>query len=394
MTAESTLVVRSPADLIAAVPYLLGFHPVDSVTVVAVRDNQVVFAARHDLPEPGVAQDAAESEARHVAMVVARQGVQGATVIGHGPAARVTPAVLSLGDALDRLGIPVLDVLRVTDGRYWSYLCDDPSCCPPEGLPCDPDRTAVAAAATYAGQVALPNRESLAAQLAPVQGMERESMRAATRVAAQRLTDLLDAVIDGPADRPPVGRPRVDIAVAGFGLTETGPGVGGAGADGAPEGGAPVDVVALGRELRRAGRIAVRAAVRRYRDGGRLSDTEAAWLGVLLGHLPVRDFAWERIGNEQWHVALWTDVLRRVEPEHVPAPACLLAFAAWRAGHGALACLAVDRARTQDPEYSMAVLLDDVLRYALPPSTVDDWPAGQVTKGRRAGGRRSRRTGR
>jgi hypothetical protein len=156
---------------------------------------------------------------------------------------------------------------------------------------------------------------------------------------------------------------------------------------------APVDVVAFGRELRRAGRTAVRSAARRYRDGGRLSDTEAAWLGVLLGHLPVRDFAWERIGNEQWHVALWTDVLRRVEPEHVPAPACLLAFAAWRAGHGALACVAVDRARTRDPEYPMAVLLDDVLRYALPPSTVDDWPAGQVTKGRRAGGRRRRRTG-
>jgi hypothetical protein len=431
MTAETTLTVRSPADLIAAVPYLLGFHPVDSLTVVAVRDNQVIFAARHDLPEPGIGEDAADSEARHVAMVVARQDVQGATVIGHGPAARVTPAALRLGDALDRLGIPVLDVLRVTDGRYWSYLCEEPSCCPPEGLPCDSDSTAVAAAATYAGQVALPDRESLAAQLAPVQGAERESMRAATHAAEQRLARLLDAVIDGsarptrpvptrpvpdqpvsggpvpdggvdrpgadgPVDRPAVGRARVDIAVSGFGLTEPGPGAGVAAADGGsrPDGGvAPVDVVAFGRELRRAGRTAVRSAARRYRDGGRLSDTEAAWLGVLLGHLPVRDFAWERIGNEQWHVALWTDVLRRVEPEHVPAPACLLAFAAWRAGHGALACVAVDRARTRDPEYPMAVLLDDVLRYALPPSTVDDWPAGQVTKGRRAGGRRRRRTG-
>ena len=37
-------------------------------------------------------------------------------------------------------------------------------------------------------------------------------------------------------------------------------------------------------------------------------------------------------------------MLRRVEPAYVPAPACLLAFAAWRAGQGALARVAVDRA--------------------------------------------------
>jgi hypothetical protein len=109
---------------------------------------------------------------------------------------------------------------------------------------------------------------------------------------------------------------------------------------------------------------------------------------VLLGHLSVRDYAWERIGAEEWQVALWTDVLRRVEAVHVPPVACLLAFAAWRSGQGALAAVAVDRARSQDPGYSMAALLDDVLRYALPPSTVDDWPAGP--RSRRAAGGPSR----
>jgi hypothetical protein len=364
MTADATLTVRSPADLIAAVPYLLGFHPTDSLTVVAVRDHKVIFAARHDLPDPGLPADLADSEARHVAHLVARQNVDAATVIGHGAPERVTPVVLRVGAALQRIGVAVLDVLRVTDDRFWSYLCEDPSCCPPGGLPCDSASSVVAAAATYAGQVALPDRESLAAQLAPVTGADRDAMRVATDAAEQRLADLRPgpdpaSPLDLGADAAAVGEP------------------------------ASLDVVEFGRTVRRAGRAAVRSAYRRYRAGGRLTDDEVAWLGVLLGHLPVRDYAWERIGDEDWQVDLWSDALRRVQPAQVPAVACLLAFAAWRSGYGALAAVAVDRARTEDRDYSMAVLLDEVLRYALPPSSVDDWPT-PLRSPRRPGRTRSR----
>nr|WP_305070542.1 DUF4192 family protein [Micromonospora sp. 4G55] len=52
-TDRPRLTVRSPADLLAAVPYLLGFHPADSVVVVAMRAQRVVFAARADLPDRG-----------------------------------------------------------------------------------------------------------------------------------------------------------------------------------------------------------------------------------------------------------------------------------------------------------------------------------------------------
>ena len=345
MTADTTLAVRSPADLIAAVPYLLGFHPTDSLTVVAMHGSRVVFAARNDLPEPGTPEDECRAEALHLAAIVARQAVDGATVIGHGPAERVTPAVLRLGDALDDLRVPVLDALRVTDGRYWSYLCDEPECCPPGGVPCDPASSVIAAAATYAGQVAFPDRESLAAQLAPVDGPAWVAMAAATERAVHRRAELV------------AGCP---------------------------------DEVAEARAVRRAGRVAVRDASRRQRDGGRLGDDDVAWLAVLLTDLPVRDYAWERTDAADWQVALWTDVLRRVPAEYVPAPACLLAFAAWRAGQGALACVAVARALEADPAYNMAVLLDEVLRYALPPSAVADWPVHRYRprrpRSRRRGG--------
>ncbi|MFD0787811.1 DUF4192 family protein, partial [Micromonospora azadirachtae] len=66
-TEPPRLAVRSPADLLAAVPYLLGFHPADSVVVVAMRGRRVVFAARADLPDP--AEDPV-GPARHLANVV------------------------------------------------------------------------------------------------------------------------------------------------------------------------------------------------------------------------------------------------------------------------------------------------------------------------------------
>jgi hypothetical protein len=134
-----------------------------------------------------------------------------------------------------------------------------------------------------------------------------------------------------------------------------------------------------------AGRAAVANAFDRYRDGGVLSDDEMAWLTVLMSaHIPVRDLAWEQTGDEEWHVALWTDVLQRVEPDLAAGPASLLAFAAWRCGNGALAGVAVERALAIEPAYSMARLMEEVLDQCLAPNVWDRQP-------RRARARRSRR---
>lgn len=330
MTPECTLKVRSPADLINAVPYLIGFHPADSIAVIAIRGSRVIFAGRHDLPPPEWSAAQARTEAQGMAAIVARQDADAATVIGYGEGPRVTSAVLRTAEALRRAGLPVLDELRVTDGRFWSYTCTDLQCCPPEGTPCAPEQSAIAASATFAGQVALPDREALVAQIAAVTGEERAAMTAATERARARLAGLLET------ERRDAGSARL---------------------------------------VRRAGRTAIRDAERHYRSGRRLSDDDVAWLGVLLVDTPVRDYAWERTGLQDWRVILWSDVLRRVEPEYVPAPACLLSFAAWRLGMGALACAAVDRALVQQPLYSMAKLLEEALGYGLSPASVKGWPA-------------------
>ncbi|WP_254909769.1 DUF4192 domain-containing protein, partial [Micromonospora sp. NBS 11-29] len=129
------------------------------------------------------------------------------------------------------------------------------------------------------------------------------------------------------------------------------------------------------RAVRSAGAAAVRAAFRRQRRGERLDDDEVAWLTVLLTHLAVRDHAWSRTDGRDADISLWTDVLRRAEPDLIAAPGTLLAFAAWRAGHGALAAVALERVLATHPEYPLAVLLDDALRRGLAPSELDGWSA-------------------
>ena len=43
-------------------------------------------------------------------------------------------------------------------------------------------------------------------------------------------------------------------------------------------------------------------------------------------------------------------------------------FTAWQCGEGALASIAIDRALACDPEYSMALLLREILDAGVPPS--------------------------
>jgi hypothetical protein len=71
---------------------------------------------------------------------------------------------------------------------------------------------------------------------------------------------------------------------------------------------------------------------------------------------------------QEAHRRLWTDVVRRAGLAYRPAPACLLAFVAWQAGEGTLANIAIERALDADPNYSMALLLGDILDAGVPPS--------------------------
>jgi hypothetical protein len=339
MTADCALVIRTPSDLIAAVPYLLGYHPVDSVTMVGLTGTRVDFGACYDLPPPDCDEKDAREAATVIAETVARQEAASVVIIGFGPPGRVTPAVLRLAQALQTVRVRVDDAMRVTDGRWWSYFCDNPRCCSPDGTACLPGDSVIAAEATLSGHVALPSRRELVAQVASIEGAARTAMTAATERARRRFSDLL-------AGDPDAGR--------------------------------------YGRAIRRAGRTAVRDAERRYRAGRTLTDDEIAWLGALLVDKAVEDFALDRVSPEEWRIRLWTDVLRRVEPAYVAAPACLLSFTAWRAGRGALARVAVDRALHEEPGHQLATIMHNLLGFGLSPHMVTG--GGTRTGSRRRSG--------
>lgn len=337
--------LSSPADLIAATPYLLGFHPDDSMVTIALRGRAVVFAARADLPDPaGPVAGGAEAMASALVDAARRQRPTALAIIGYGPDRRAGPAVDAVRSAARRRGLPVREALRVHEGRWWSYLCQEPRCCPAGGTPFDPLASAVAAQFTVAGSPVLPDRRALARQVAPLEGSARAAMAHATDRAWRELHDRLGGLTDARAAEV---------------------------------------VIAEGRE-------AVTHAIDTYGSGRRLADDGVARLTVLLHALPVRDTAWSAITSDQPHLRLWADITRRAEARFVPAPASLLAFAAWRAGNGALASVALERALAADPSYSMARLLRHGLQHGLPPSALEGWgaPAGE------ARGQRQHRAGR
>jgi Domain of unknown function (DUF4192) len=250
---------------------------------------------------------------------------------------------------LEAKDISILEMLRVEGGRYWSYVCTRPECCPAEGTPFDVEGSRVAAEATFAGLTVTGSRDDLVDRLAPVTGERRLEMTRATAIAETRLARLLAA---HPSSLP--------------------------------------ESLLLG-----AGMSAVDAAVATVADGRSVSDEEIAWLALLLINLPVRDYAWDLVGaNVRLHVELWSEVVRLADPDLAAAPATLLTYAAWRAGEGATTSIALERALAADPNYSMAHLLRQTIEGGISPSEYVDLMEnpGRPKRGGRRG--RGRHTGR
>lgn len=301
----TTLVIRSPEDAIAAVPYMLGFHPSGSLVVLAFGGPESVCAVRVDLAVPN---------AERAAAVLVRNRFTDAVLLGYGTAPEVEPVAAAMRAALAAGGVNTAEAIRVAEGRWWSLTCREP-CCPSEGRPYDSAATEIAAQATFAGHVVLRDRAELIASVQASTGPARASMRRATLRAERRHARL-------PSTRA------------------------------AQEGVELISELLAGPD--------------------RPTDEEVAWLGCLLTDLRVRDEAWIRMNQDapDPDIAFWRDVLRRVEDRYAPAPASLLAMAAYTAGDGGLANVALERALTADPRYSMAILLRKVIDAGIPPAQV------------------------
>lgn len=346
---EFLLRLREPLDVLGAVPYLLGYQPRDSIVLIGLSDWRLHVTTRADLPI-----DAGDLAATTDGLYEMLSGtpVDSAIVVGYGPEEHIRPLLPRLTSTLERLGITLFEVIRAHDGHYWSYLCPDPHCCRPEGTPYDIRDSRVAAEATLAGLPTMPDQATYERQVEPIGGAARQAMAQATVQAHEQLFRLVTEAVD-----------EDDLCA----------------------------------RLYQAGQDAISAGLAAHAAGGTLDDDAAAWLIVLVSYVEVRDLAIDRLGGSrsEWLVSrsLWLDLLRRAEPDLVPAVGTVFALGAWQRGDLILARLAIERALAEDPEYPLARLVDNAIAHGLRPlppeqSTVEPSRRSRV---RRRPGRRPRR---
>lgn len=316
-----TFTARSPEDLLALTPYLLGFHPEDSVVVLTFGAPRGCFHARVDLP-PTVADQ--RQVTGLVLDAVRRHDVpRVALLVYSDDRLRSSSQVSLLLDGLIADGVEVVEALRADGRRWWSWpRFDGP------GTAYDLSSHPFTAQRVFAGDVALGSRRELAQGL--VAPPDEDTVRAAGQ--------------------------HVDRLVAGV----------------AEDGGAGL--------LRTEARWMQRRIRLHLRDGRTLAAADAGRMLALSALVPVRDVAWSEMTRRtaRSHVDLWRDLVRRCPPDLLPGAASLLAFAAWLAGDGALAWCAVDRALERDPDYSMAHRVADCLTGALHPSVWSPIPEGEL----------------
>lgn len=319
-SAGDTLSLRHVEDLVEAVPFLLGFHPRRSVILVGLTSAPAARGVGHvvvtirldtdDLADNGASCGASQLAASTVSSLMragARSVVGVLFVDRDDDPAQCVRAMQVTGQACDNAGLHLLE-----------FLVAPPS----DGASAQAGISAqsgiVAAQATYAGLVARPDRESLVALLEPDPDEQRERHR--------------DGVLQLIAAR------RQDFRA--------------------------------GREQRwrSATTRALYAAARRSTPAG---EERALRFGAALTDVQLRDDCWlaieaGRVDGED----LWRELAQRLPRPYDAGPLFLFGWIRWRAGDGALAGIAAQRALRSDPGYRAASMLTGALSVGLDPFTM------------------------
>ena len=361
--------LTSPGEIAAVVPVLCGFVPEESLVVVSLRGprKRVGLTMRFDLAwavgDPALA--AAEVAARlaldgasQVVLVVysaepdpveGRQlgvvrelgspGEGGARALGVGaPGENATTGalgaaprlawaelVLAIEQACEPSGTALNEALLVRDGRWWSYLCHRPRCCPAEGTPLEgrttPALQLVEAERVLGGRAVLASRQEL-----------RASVARPVLLAARSAEQQLDLAVDRWLDR----------------------------------------YHREGREpLRTHGIRRARALVARVQAGGTVDGAEAAELAVAVQDVLVRDeVATWSLRRSEALMATLLQTARQVLPPEDAAVLALLGWVAYAHGDGGLANVSLERCLTSDPDYPLGNLLVEMLHNQVPPREI------------------------
>jgi len=309
--------LTSPHDLLAAIPFLIGYHPEDSLVVVSIKDNAVGMAMRIDYPVdiPAGAYDLLASHLQ-------RDCATGALLVAYVPMGRTDgeKVLADASSALTRIGIATEESLLIQGGRFRSVLCQDQGCCPVEGNP-------------------IP--EIAGSRIAVEHVVAGRAMPFAN----------LQALTDSISSLPVASEAQWSELVKSFHVEATSTELTCAQRDGAT---AIIDLAGefasgrIGQDLELTARVI-----------GRLSDIQ------------VRDFALgsHDEGSVDTYFQMWRHLMRIAPSGYVAPIASLCAALAYESGDGALAHRSLDRALEDVNGYSLALLLRRVFTAGWPPAS-------------------------
>lgn len=298
--------LTSPIDLLNAVPFMLGFHPKNSIVIVGTKNDSVEFAMRFDFPLEFDLEQIDEAITQ-----LATKGIDAVLLISYIPedANDVDLILKTLADGIESHDFVIRESLIVVGERWRSLICGDEECCPLEGSPLPELNTSLIAVEQIASGFPLPF----------------ETIHA--------MVDSLDSL---PSD------PLLEELVRKI---------------------QPVEYSHDPTPFQRQGAEAFLDFLSDFESDGICRDKNLlALLLVRLQDLQVRDYALGCVTEER--IGSFFDALRwlmRIAPEgYVAAPATLFAAVAYERGEGALAQRALDRALRDNPTYSLATLLRQV----------------------------------
>ena len=333
MTIHTATQLNSPHDLLAAVPFMVGYHPTNSLVVIALRDDQISMAMRMDFP---LAQ-ARDELVTNIVTHLERESTEIVILVGYlPPTNQEKDPLVDIASGIESKGIAVKESIVVKDNRYRSTVCGDRQCCPPEGNLVPP----ISDSRITAEQVSMGN---------PLPFVDIDAMRQSIAPQAENLGHLeLQRAISAIQE--------IDYDTI-----------------------APNDLLVI----QRVGANAVTEFVNRFKVRGACDDYElTALVLVRLLDLQVRDFAMGiSIPEKTSGVTTWSDVrtgwnigdtwrwLLTMAPRGYVAPvAAIFAAFSYEQGEGALAQRALDRAFEDDSSYQMAKLLRRTFAAGWPPS--------------------------
>lgn len=311
------LTLTSAHDLITAVPFLIGFHPTNSIVLISVKDGAIGLAMRIDLPAH-LESDAIDLLAHHFL----RDQAECALLVAYMPDDRDDgdSILISLGAGLIRNGIEIQESIVVQSRRYRSIICRDAHCCPSIGN-------------------AMPQIED--SQIAA------EHVVAGIPMPYDDISQLIETL---SADESSLTISWCD-EVKSFAIDEESTEV---------------------QALRRDGVETMDLLLDEYRMGyGGGNRTLVARMIGRMSDVQVRDYALGVHSEDTYdlYFTMWRELLRLAPVGFIAPIACIVAAMAYEGGDGALAQKALDRAIESDGDYPLAALLRRVFNAGWPPES-------------------------